>query len=83
MATRDAARLADRFTAVPQNPGMRIFPTDRKRFVDLQILTGLHTSPAQDALSDHTDRKGSFVDFVGLFRKGMLWCSTFISAVVL
>ena len=29
---------------------MGIFPADGKRFVDLQILTRLHTSPAQDAL---------------------------------
>ena len=46
---------------------MRIFPADGERFVDLQILTSLHTPPAKDALVRVVPIEGiRFIDFVGL-----------------
>src|SRR5882672_11164984 len=50
MAARHAARFTDRFPAIPQHSRMRIFPADRKRFVDLDILTSLDAAATKDAL---------------------------------
>src|SRR5882672_182798 len=50
MAARHAARLADRFPAIPQDPRMRIFPANRKRLVDLDILASLDAAATKDAL---------------------------------
>src|SRR5216683_5302934 len=50
MAARHAARLTDRFPAIPQDSRMRIFPADRKRLVDLDILTSLDAAATKDAL---------------------------------
>jgi hypothetical protein len=50
MPTGNAARFTDGGAAVPEHTRMRIFPTDRKRLIDLQILAGFDTAAAQNAL---------------------------------
>src|ERR1700740_3148257 len=50
MTARDAARLANRLSPVPQDPRIGIFPANRQRFVDLQILTCFYAAPAKNAL---------------------------------
>src|SRR6266404_3099379 len=50
MAARHTARLTDGLPAIPQDPRMRIFPSDRKRLVDLDILASLDTTSAENAL---------------------------------
>src|SRR5438270_4276082 len=50
MAAWHAARLSDRPAAVPEHARIRIFPVDRKSFIDLYVLTGFHAAPAQNAL---------------------------------
>jgi hypothetical protein len=70
MAARNATRLADRFSPIPQNTGNGIFPADGERFINLQILTRLYTPPAQDALIRVVTVEGiGFVDFVRLVPK--------------
>src|SRR5882724_2904067 len=50
MTAGHAARLTDGLPAIPQNPRMRIFPTDREGLVDFDILAGLHATSAENAL---------------------------------
>src|SRR2546426_103954 len=50
MAARDAARLTNGLSAIPQHTRMRIFPANRERLVDFDILTSLHATPAENAL---------------------------------
>src|SRR5438876_10584614 len=50
MAARHAARLTDRFPAIPKDPRMWIFPADRKRLVDFNILASLHATSAENTL---------------------------------
>src|SRR5260221_11903054 len=50
MAARHAARLTDGFAAIPQHPRMRIFPADRERLVDFNILASLHATSAENTL---------------------------------
>ena len=49
---------------------MRIFPADRQRLVDLQILAGLHAAAAQNALIGIVAvERITVVDLVGLLLK--------------
>src|SRR6266404_4141079 len=50
MAAGHAARFADRLPAIPQDSRMRIFPADRERLVDLEILASLDATSAENAL---------------------------------
>src|SRR5882672_9890575 len=50
MAARHAARFTDRFAAIPQDSRMWIFPADRERLVDLDILASLDAAATKDAL---------------------------------
>src|SRR5207253_1253016 len=50
MPAGDATGFADRGTAIPEHARIWIFPVDRKRFVDLDVLAGFYAAPAQDAL---------------------------------
>src|SRR5882762_3532708 len=67
VTARHAARLSDRGAAVPEHARMWIFPVDGKRFVHLDVLTGFHASPAQDALIGIVSvERIRAVDLVGL-----------------
>ena len=67
VAAGDAARFADGRAAIPQHAGMRIFPVDGQRLVDLQVLAGLHAAAAQNALVGIVAvERIAVVDFVGL-----------------
>src|SRR3954471_23511751 len=50
MAARHATRFLNRRAAIPQHPRVRILPVDRECFVDLNVLTCLDASPAENAL---------------------------------
>src|SRR5579864_4795880 len=50
VAARNAARLADGGSAVPQDAGIGVFPVDRERFVDLDVLAGFYAPAAENAL---------------------------------
>src|SRR6266403_5841816 len=50
MTAGNAARLTDGLPAIPQDPRMRIFPADRERLVDLDILASLDATSAENAL---------------------------------
>ncbi len=51
VAARDAARFADRRSAVPQDARVRILPSDRQRLVHLDVLAGLYAAAAENALA--------------------------------
>jgi hypothetical protein len=67
VAARNAARFADGRAAVPQHARVRILPVDGQRFVDLDVLAGLHAAAAENALVGivAVERIG-VIDFVGL-----------------
>src|SRR5947208_15055678 len=50
MPAGNATGLSDRRTAIPNYARIAIFPVDRKSFVDLDVLTRLHTAAAENAL---------------------------------
>jgi hypothetical protein len=50
MPAGNAARFTDRGTAVPKNARVWIFPMDRERLIDLQILASFNTAAAENAL---------------------------------
>src|SRR5437660_11643442 len=50
MPAGNATGLSDRRTAIPKHARIGIFPVDRKSFVDLDVLTSLHTAAAETAL---------------------------------
>jgi hypothetical protein len=50
MAAGYAARLTDSRAAVPQHPRMRVFPINRKRFINLEVLARLDAATAENAL---------------------------------
>jgi hypothetical protein len=50
MAARDAARLSNGGSPVPKHAGIWIFPVDRERFIDFDVLTCLHAPATEDAL---------------------------------
>src|ERR1700752_5301285 len=50
MAARNATGLSDSRPAIPQHAGIRIFPVDGKRFVNLDVLTCLDAPAAENAL---------------------------------
>src|SRR4051812_7352795 len=50
MAAGNAARLANRRAAIPQNAWMWVFPADREGLIHLNVLAGLNAAPTKDAL---------------------------------
>ena len=50
MAARDAAGFANRGTAIPEHTRVRIFPANGQGLVDLNVLAGLDTATAKNAL---------------------------------
>src|ERR1700692_2562495 len=50
MAARHTARLPYGRAPVPKHAGIRIFPIDGKRFIDLNVLTSLYAAAAENAL---------------------------------
>jgi hypothetical protein len=50
MAARNATGLSDGGPAVPQDAGIGVFPVDRERFVDLDVLAGFYAPAAENAL---------------------------------
>src|SRR5262245_51158312 len=50
MPAGNAARLANRRSTIPQHTWVRVFPSDRECFVYFEVLTGLDTTAAKDAL---------------------------------
>ena len=70
MATRDTTRLADRRTTIPQHTRVRILPTDRERFIHLEVLACFDATATENALIRIVTIKGiSVVDFVWLWAK--------------
>ncbi len=67
VAAGHATGFADGRTAVPQHARVRILPIDGEGLVHFEVLTGLYTAPAKDALIRIVTVKGiCIVDFVGL-----------------
>src|ERR1700676_1764181 len=67
MTARDAARFLDGRASVPKHAGVRIFPVDRKRFVDLDVLASLYAAATKNALIGIVAIKRiGVIDFVGL-----------------
>src|SRR5437879_1525347 len=58
MAARNATRLANGRSAVPQHARVRILPTNRERLVDLNVLAGFDAAAAEDALIGIVPIKG-------------------------
>src|SRR5207244_9817154 len=50
MPARNATGFPNRRTAIPQHARIWILPVNRKSFVDLDVLTSLHTAAAENAL---------------------------------
>ncbi len=70
MPARNATGFPNRRTAIPQHARIWILPVNRKSFVDLDVLTSLHTAAAENALIGIVaiERIG-VVDLVGLRSK--------------
>jgi len=70
MPARNAAGFPNRRTAIPQHARIGIFPINRKSFVDLDVLTSLHTTAAENALIGIVAiERIRVVDLVGLRSK--------------
>src|SRR5207302_4550748 len=67
MAARNAARLPNGGSAVPEHARVRVLPVDRKGFVHLDILASLNATAAEDALIGIVTVEGiGVVNFVRL-----------------
>src|SRR5207245_572792 len=70
MPARNATGFPNHRTAIPQHARIWILPVNRKSFVDLDVLTSLHTAAAENALIGIVSiERIRVVDFVGLRSK--------------